>query len=73
MKKYVAVALAATAVYLVPSVAVAKDDTLEATRACMVRHGATRKPDGSVWLGGGRANAEGVRAKCRREAGYKAS
>lgn len=46
-------------------------DALEATRACMVAHGAVRKPDGSVWLGLPRQEAMAIREKCRKQAGYK--
>jgi hypothetical protein len=53
-----------------PSIVVAKDP-VGAVRACMVRHGAVRKPDGSVWLSGGRQYAEGIRAMCRKQAGYR--
>ncbi|MFT4116556.1 hypothetical protein [Bradyrhizobium sp.] len=47
-------------------------DALQATRDCMVAHGAVRKPDGSVYLGSvPRAQALAIRDQCRRQSGYK--
>lgn len=64
----VAALLAAPAIFTVPASA---KDALQATRDCMVAHGAVRNPDGSVRLNIPRKAALAVRDKCRKQSGYK--
>ena len=64
----VALLFAGLAVSTVPAAA---KDALQATRDCMVAHGAVRNPDGSVHLNIPRKEALAVRDKCRRQSGYK--
>jgi hypothetical protein len=66
------VALFSLTVTLVLSVSSAEaKDALEMTRQCMVKHGAKRQPDGGVFLSGPREQSEAIRAKCRKQSGYR--
>lgn len=59
---------AAPAIFTVPASA---KDALQATRDCMLAHGAVRNPDGSVRLNIPRKAALAARDKCRKQSGYK--
>ncbi len=68
MKCLVVSVFAITTIFTVSASA---KDALEATRDCMVAHGAVRNPDGSVRLNIPRQAALAVRDKCRKQSGYK--
>ncbi|GMO12010.1 MULTISPECIES: hypothetical protein [unclassified Bradyrhizobium] len=68
MKSLAISVLALTAIFTVSASA---KDALQATRDCMVAHGAVRNPDGSVRLNIPRKEALAVRDKCRKQSGYK--